>query len=277
MKNYLLPYLKRSADINYQTALNNCSHNHVDNSSCMWYHGAWQYLRLLDVVSSPSWHHKFYLKNLCKSCQDKIDVLISGLADYSMYAYVLLSAKRYHCSCNVTAIDLCKTPLLNAKWYAEQMNEKITLEQKNIFDVTGRFDLICADAFLTRFQKVEMIKVLQKWHALLKDDGKFVTTIRIHDSKHIIPIETQQLAIEKFVKKTVSRAKKYPNLKLSINEIRTLAQVYAKSMKSNKLGDKLEIIDEIQKQGFDIIHMEEAQVVGELYPSKYIRIVAQKS
>lgn len=42
MKNYLLPFLKKSADINYQTALNNCTHNHVDKNSCAWYHGMWQ-------------------------------------------------------------------------------------------------------------------------------------------------------------------------------------------------------------------------------------------
>lgn len=171
MRNHLLAYLKKSADLSYQTALNNCSHNHVDKSSCNWYHGIWQYLRLLNVVSSPSWHHKFYVKNLCKNCKDEMNVLISGMADYSMYAYVLLSAKKYNCFCNVTAIDLCKSPLLSAKWYAEQMHEKVTIQQKNIFELTGNFDLICADAFLTRFQKDEMIKVLQKWHTLLKNGG----------------------------------------------------------------------------------------------------------
>ena len=37
-----------------------CSHGPVDAVSCAWYHGVWPFLREVDMVSSPTWHHDFY-------------------------------------------------------------------------------------------------------------------------------------------------------------------------------------------------------------------------
>lgn len=188
-----------------------------------------------------------------------------------------MSAKKHKCLCNVTAIDLCKTPLLNAKWYADQMSETITLNQTSIFKLEGKFDLICADAFLTRFKKDELQKVLKKWHSLLNSGGKFITTIRLHQADANISPDAEQLAVEKFVKKAVRQAKKYSNLSLTIEEIEEHSRTYAKNMKSSVLGGKTDIVNEIERQGFKIIFLEEANVVGELYPSKYLRVVAQKN
>src|SRR5262249_7549184 len=32
----------------------------LEPDNCGWYHGTWQYLRLLDMVAVPHWHRQFY-------------------------------------------------------------------------------------------------------------------------------------------------------------------------------------------------------------------------
>ena len=38
--------------------------HHLEPESCGWYHGTWQYLRLLDMVAVPHWHREFYNQKL---------------------------------------------------------------------------------------------------------------------------------------------------------------------------------------------------------------------
>jgi len=45
-----------------------CVGGYLSGSSCSWYHSAWQYLRLIDMVSTPSWHGNFYADQLTKGC-----------------------------------------------------------------------------------------------------------------------------------------------------------------------------------------------------------------
>jgi len=87
------------------------------SSHCFWYHSMWQYLRLLGLLSGPAWHAQFYVRAL-RELEERTDeprVLISGCADYSMFAHVL-AAYDDHTSLACTAVDLCDTPLLMSRW-----------------------------------------------------------------------------------------------------------------------------------------------------------------
>lgn len=48
--------------------------------TCTWYHSVWQYLRVIDKVSSPEWHSIFYEKCFNKLFKEKENpkILISG-------------------------------------------------------------------------------------------------------------------------------------------------------------------------------------------------------
>src|SRR5262249_54011612 len=39
-----------------------CRGSYMSKEDCSWYHAAWQFLRLFDLVSTPTWHADFYLK-----------------------------------------------------------------------------------------------------------------------------------------------------------------------------------------------------------------------
>ncbi len=160
--------------------------------SCEWYHGAWQHLRALDCVSAPQWHEEFYSRefiNAARIANECFSVLISGTADYSIL-YLLINALKYSKKrIEIDIVDLCDTPIKICEWYIDRFREEAKGIQDNfsfheyrsniaLFDRGKKYDLICSDAFLTRFSSDETKSVVNKWRQLLYDGGRVVTTVR---------------------------------------------------------------------------------------------------
>ena len=153
-------------------------------SSCDWYHGAWQYLRLLDFVSSPWWHASFYRNALARQGADRpeIRVLISGCADFSTYALV---HSQLGDSASITSLDLCPTPLIATSWYARRIGASVpellvadAAEHKR----PGCYDIIVSDSFLPRFRSDALMELLRTWQTSLAPEGAVLTTVRLHDT-----------------------------------------------------------------------------------------------
>lgn len=278
MKDLLEDYLKISANDVYDKAYQLCKNGIVDND-CSWYHASWQYLRLVNVVSSPTWHDDFYKNEITDALDNKKqpNILISGTADYSMLAYVIECLKNLDISdANVYVLDTCSTPLYFCKWYAEKNKYIINTINEDIlkYENVNFFDLICTDAFLTRFDKTIVSKVIDKWKTLLKANGKIVTTIRIHDGNDLND-EDKEEAILKFCDKVKRLTPKYKEfIKFSPEEMYKIAENYARKMKSNNLGDKEDIINYFND--FKIIYNINTIPV-ELKETKYIELVAEKN
>ena len=107
-----------SADLMHGVAAVMCSGDHVDRSSCAWYHGAWQYMRVMNLVSTPTWHSEFYTRELSAavSRRKSVRAIITGTADYSLLAYLLACDPDGRAEIDV--LDLCATPLFACRWYA---------------------------------------------------------------------------------------------------------------------------------------------------------------
>jgi len=154
-------------------------------SSCDWYHGTWKYLRLLDLVSTPSWHAPFFHRSIAEVGvgRDDLRVLISGCADDAMYALIY---RQLADSAKVTAIDLCPTPLLGTAEYAEYVEaavpELLVGDAMNHLR-PGFYDIIVSDSFLPRFSTNELRKLLAAWCASLSPKGIALTTVRLPRTK----------------------------------------------------------------------------------------------
>lgn len=284
--------LLESADMIYETAKVVCTHNHVDRASCEWYHGVWQYLRLLDMASSPTWHSEFYGKwlrhRMNNSAQPR--VLITGTADYSMLAFVLFAAQE-HPSAEVHVLDHCQTPLYACRWYAKYVGARVHLHDIDFLDdhtqVAGKlragspskrsdFDLIVSDAFLTRFRREQAQTVLANWAWLLNPDGMVVTTVRLH------PRDSDRFGLTQDVSRFVLRLRerleawRWP-LKIDDDELIDRGREYALKMTSWDLGDLDEVVRLFDATGLTVIHREIADVPGELCQSVYARLVATKT
>jgi len=123
--------------------------------NCGWYHGTWQYLRLLDMVAVPDWHRGFYNDTLGNILKQKPEpkVLISACADYGMLAMLHEAMELSGTSPRIVIYYICKTPLRACRWYADRHNIKIETKCDNIITnsiTEAPFDLIVTDEFFYR-------------------------------------------------------------------------------------------------------------------------------
>lgn len=284
-------------------------HQGYGGRRCSWYHGAWQYLRLFDMVSSPSWHDEFYRLELVQHLDHFARrhaesaggggepsgaprVLITGAADYSMLAYVFDAWNRTEAAretlCEdpvVDVLDICPTPLLTCRWYASTIaNRPIRTHEIDLRDddaverlrgTTGQFDLIVTDAFLTRFDHDGARAVLRHWSELLAPGGVVITTVRLHseDKARGVPDE-----ITEFTRRARHQAWQWRlQLRSSIDAICNDAREYALRITSTDFGGEKEVTGLLQEAGFEIVSAPKSQsIFGELHSTRYLRVVARK-
>lgn len=259
-----------------------CSGSYVSTEDCSWYHGVWQYLRILDLVSTPTWHPDFYipqLKLFAQKC-DNSKILISGTADYSTLAHVLWAFDKAQKRCDVTVLDLCQTPLILCQWYARRVKHRINTVKADIltFRSEDLYDAIVTDAFLTRFPKQKRSKVIECWSRLLKPGGRVVTTVRIEDSSATGKVVAHPEQVDLFRSRALKTARRWQDfLPLSPQEIAIKAQRYAERMVSNPISSADELKDEFIRHGFSLSHLKVTEVKGEMAPTTYVQVVAKKT
>jgi len=220
---------------------------------CGWYHGTWQYLRILGAVSPPYLQEEFYrevIEQLARS-GDFRRVCISGSADYAMLDLVLGVWNAAGKTPEITVVDRCPTPLFLNRWYAERKAVKIRTICRNMLEYRDieRFDLICTHAFFGNFDPEQRKTVIRNWQGLLRPGGRVVTTNRIRAT------ETKRLGFSRqqaadFVA-GVRRARQRANgLDLSEGELAELARAYADNYGSYPVSSAGHIHDLFMSEGF---------------------------
>jgi hypothetical protein len=257
-----------------------CSGDHVAPEGCSWYHGTWQYLRLLDMVSTPTWHSSFYLDSLAEVLRRRptARVLVTGTADYSMFAYVDMGAASVDASPAITVLDLCTTPLFACRWYAKRVGRDVNTVSEDIFSFgesasqRGAWDVITTDAFITRFTSEQCGRIVQLWFDLLTPGGTLVTTIRIHG--RTAKGRDDETAAHDFGVRARKRAERWqPFLDCSPEQIAARAERYARRMVSSDLGSEVDVLQALEGVGFNVAKKQLAEVPGELHPTTYLEVV----
>ena len=151
---------------------------------CDWYHGAWQYLRLLNMVAVPSWY-EFYHRALSAALRRRphANVLISACADYAMLATLHDAIEATGADPQITICDICATPLLACEWYAARHELSIDCVRDNIITSSlmppRAYDLILTDEFLTVLKAEYKPQLVARWAQLLKPGGTVIATAMI--------------------------------------------------------------------------------------------------
>ncbi|MFI5387024.1 MAG: hypothetical protein ACHQ50_12995 [Fimbriimonadales bacterium] len=256
-----------------------CSGDQVDPDGCGWYHSVWQYLRLLDMVSTPSWHSEFFHRELVsalRASEASHRVIISGAADYSMLAHVLLAAAATPVEPDVTVVDLCPTPLFACSWYAKRSGSRVRTISTDIREIAAHpaergASLICCDAFLSRFSHSERHDVLRSWRSLLAPGGFVVTTVRVHDA---IADGPRDKLVQRFGREAASRLRRWSAyVDFDAYSLVHMAEVYAERIGSNPVRSEAELVDECKRAGLKAIKVEHAATRGEFGPAVYLRLV----
>lgn len=185
--------LKQAAPMNVEYAKRGCTYknsggmeewakknNVAVDLSCEWYHSTWQYLRLINMVAVPNWY-EFYNDAISKALREHVKpkVFISACADYGMLAKLHESIIETGVMPEIIIQDICETPLLSCRWYANKYGLDIVCRAEDIItnDIPERpFDLIITDEFLTVLKDPDKPTIVQKWHDLLKNGGTVITT-----------------------------------------------------------------------------------------------------
>jgi len=278
-----LKNLFKSAPIMRKLSDKYCKGSYVDNESCGWYHGSWQYLRLLDVVSTPDWHGDFYISNIYNYFykRKRINVLICGLADYSMFSHLLDGCKNADVIPNITIFDLCQTPLEICKWYANNFAKgiKLDLVRGDAIEYHFRsnyYDLIVTDAFITRFPRSEQKKVISNWYQTLKSNGTILTTIRLRNDEGRNPVKFSEREIEYFknrVWKLAIEKAGFILTEFADENMKRIAEEYASRMISYPFRSESDIKHIFND--FDS-NINIYKTKGELNPTDYAQIICNK-
>ena len=175
--------LALSAPIARRLAPSLCRRDPATGDSCAWNHGLWQILRLLGLVVTPV-HHAEFFRDALFALTDPgrpIRILVSGSADYAMLAQVLCAARAQREALQVTVLDVCETPLMLNRWYAEHASCPVQTACSDILDYepAEQFDAVCTHSFLAMFPHERRPDLLAKWSELLRPGGVAITVNRL--------------------------------------------------------------------------------------------------
>jgi len=152
------------------------------NLECRWYHGEWELLKALGIVSTSAVHRR-QLRALLELALDALPrrprILLSGSTDDTLLRIVNSAAGGR--SVDVVALDLCATPLELMRVYATARTLAYNAVCTNILDYNDAdgFDLILTHAFMGNFDDRDRARLVAKWASLLRPGGRVVTIQRI--------------------------------------------------------------------------------------------------
>ena len=181
--NNLREPLELSAPLARRLAPQLCRKDPATGENCSWYHGFWQYLRLMELAITPADHADFYHRAFqsVTGGSGAPRVLVSGTTDYSMLAHVLAIYRERGLEPVVTVVDRCGTAVFLNRWYAERESAGVECSRADILEylTDTPFDAVCTDNFLGQFSLDERTRLLTKWRELLRPGGTVITVTRV--------------------------------------------------------------------------------------------------
>lgn len=273
----LCSLLQESAELSLQWSQEYCVPSTSADHGCQWFHGPWQYLRILGLVASPDSHGQFYLDAFRRALPEQsrdYHCLIAGAGDYSLPHYLLCAAaSRNPLDPTLTIADRCPTPLQLCEWYGKKMGVPLRTIILDLRDPvpTGEYDLIATDSLLTRFNEVEARHVASRLSGLLGAQGKLITAVRVHRQRRsgVAPS-----LVGPFMELTDMRIKS-AKLPLPPN-FRALAREYAAQRVSYVLGTADGVVRLLDEEGLVAISRELASVEDLDAPTDYLRLVLRR-
>ena len=258
--------------------------------SCLAYHRVWQYLRMLEIISSTSINSDFLLQTFRDRARTHLypRVLVSATADYSMLAHLRCAYLAERAAFDPAVIDRCDTALFLNQWYAARYGFSLRSTRIEIQDYVPaeQFDLVCTHNFLSRFDPVSRKRVVARWHGLLRQGGMVVTTQRVQpDATAERNIHTEESA-RALSDRTLDAVRALPRpLAVDAGELAKAAYEYALKQQTFVIRSNHEVVDLFDAAGFDLELADEGGGVAErerdrpLFPRAHsyrMRIIARK-
>ncbi len=262
----------------------------IDDSgrSCAWYHGAWPFFRLVEIVSTPKKHAAHFESELrgLKQQEQCRRVLISGSADDGMLSLGADASAGWLPAVEFTVIDRCATPLRLCERFAQQRRLKLTTIQRNILDPApaAAYDAILTHGFLGYFTAAELPVLLLRWRSLLRPGGRLVMVQRIreHYAGDRVRFTTAEAAA--FIA-SVKRLSAPHTAELAADDVPALARRYVANMDAWPVRSAQGLRRAIEANGFRLLRFERSDaqradaITGPAVPNSagYHMITAERS
>ncbi len=265
-------------------------HCNRGDSDCRWYHANWHLLKALGIVSTSAIHERSIARLLKLAIGHRTTprILLTGSTDESLLRVVHSACQKMAIAPQLTALDLCATPLVFMQNFATGNQINLATVQADIFDFAPaeQFDIIITHAFMGNFDAARRHCLVRKWNELLHDRGNVVTIQRIRsaDSPDIVEFSDQQAT--DFVKTALSAAR---DLGLSqesdLLRVKEAAGVFARKFTTHAIRSKAELRELFLDAGMRLDCLsyhkldKRAHLSGPSVPSagEYAHIVARKS
>lgn len=240
-------------------------------TGCAAYHSIFPVLTEAGEASSPLRHEEFNRSAIRYAISNRggppPEILILGTATAELPLMARQEIDRNNIDACMTVADICRTPLRTCEraGLISRCDSTIQMDAR-VRDHYPETDFmgIFTDAFLTRFTPEERVVVLQNIVGVMHPDGILATTWRIGDGGYGTPNEKAE-----FVDRVVGHSVRVT----TFSDILTIVS-YADTMTSTANGMTIEDIKAFMKRFFRDVRVEESQLVYDVTPRPYARIIA---
>ncbi len=259
--------LAESAPIAHRLAREHCRKDPATGEDCAWYHGFWQYMRVMGVAKVSGGHAQFLVEALRSAGRSGrcARVLVSGSADYSMPAHVLWAYRAEAASLDLEVVDLCKTPIALTHWYAGRVGASVTGHVSDIvsFESTRPYDLVMTNSFLGYFDLPARARLFDRWSRLLRPGGKLVITNRIRPGVGHEPVGFTAEQAQVFRDTVRREAERWRDrLWFAPEEVARWADAYSARFRSVPVRSTAEVLELLRDHGFRVDRCDSAAAVG---------------
>jgi SAM-dependent methyltransferase len=155
-------------------------------------------------------------------------------------------------------LDLCETPLMLNRWYAERVSAPISTCRSDILDYASGepFDAICTHAFLGNFDPQQRVALVAKWRSLLRAGGHVITVNRLRPGRGPGRIAFGPGQVRAYHERVVQAANATARaLPMSAAELAGAAETYASRQFIYPLQSADELRALFEHGGFAIEHL----------------------
>ncbi len=282
--------LAESAPLAHRLAREHCPVDGSTGESCAWYHGFWQFMRLIGVAKTSGGHVDFLAAALGAAARSGRypRVLISGSADYSMPAHAFWAYREAGAELELSCVDRCGTPLALTRWYGSRYGMPVTTHLSDVaaFESVYPYDVVTTNSFLGYFDPPARARLFARWAGLLRPGGRLIITNRIRPGEGHAPVGFTEEQARTFVQTVRTEALRLQALlPLEPDAMARLAQAYAERFQSVPVRSCEEVTALLESSGFSLDRLDTAPAAGRpggapiagptlAEPTDYVRVVA---
>ena len=249
--------LAESAPLAWQHAPTSCRRDPATGETCAWYHGVWQYLRVLGVISSTQSDGAFLLRTFRECARDGRHprALVSGTADYSMLAHLRLAYAMEQAELDATVVDRCPTSLLLNGWYGERHDMRLTTVASEFleFDSAETFDVVCTHSFLGFFDEEARPRLVRRWQQLLRPGGCVITAQRVRPGTARLRTGFSDAEALRLREQVAAAARAYPGVLGPAPEaLSAAAHEYARRAGTHVITSSASLVALFEAEGFEV-------------------------